>query len=240
MRPIAFRIRDFRSIVDSQVCPLSADNITVLAGQNEAGKTAVLQALRDFDLDPGDKPQSTDFFPEVRFDAKPTVSVLFTYEYDAIRKQLEDEDFSIPDAVRTYFADRREVWVHRDLMEGQYYFDSDIMKLWDSDSADQVLKEGAGREQSVTDASATLTPSEFGEQLRVIWPLFVYFDSFQDILPREVELSSLDTTTGKAPQVVRDFVVLSGLDTEKLATIEHDKSIGNYLRHCSASITGTS
>jgi predicted ATP-dependent endonuclease of OLD family len=237
MRPTAFRIRDFRSIVDSQVCPFSADNITVLAGQNEAGKTAILQALRDFDLDPGDKPKSTDFFPEVRFDAKPTVSVLFTYEYGAIRKQLEEEDFFVPDSVRAYFENRREVWVHRDLMEGQYYFDADIMKLWDGDPADQALKEGATTAQP-TDTPAALTPAEFGEQLRVIWPLFVYFDSFQDILPREVALSSLDATTGKAPQVVRDFVVLSGLDTQKLATIEHDKSIGNYLRHCSASITG--
>jgi AAA15 family ATPase/GTPase len=51
MRPIAFQILDFKSIENSGICKLSGDGITVLAGQNEAGKTAVLTALRDFDLE---------------------------------------------------------------------------------------------------------------------------------------------------------------------------------------------
>lgn len=42
MRALAFRIRDFKSIVDSGICLPSGDNITIVAGQNEAGKTALL------------------------------------------------------------------------------------------------------------------------------------------------------------------------------------------------------
>ena len=52
MTPIAFRIKNFKSIKDSGVCTLSGDRITALAGQNEAGKSAVLMALRDFDTGP--------------------------------------------------------------------------------------------------------------------------------------------------------------------------------------------
>jgi predicted ATP-dependent endonuclease of OLD family len=48
MRLLAFRIKNFRSIVDSGLKYLSPDNITVLIGQNESGKTSVLEALKAF------------------------------------------------------------------------------------------------------------------------------------------------------------------------------------------------
>jgi ABC-type cobalamin/Fe3+-siderophores transport system ATPase subunit len=48
MKLTAFRIRNFRSIVDSGWQNLSPDNITCLIGQNESGKTSVLEGLRDF------------------------------------------------------------------------------------------------------------------------------------------------------------------------------------------------
>ena len=41
----AFRIRNFRSIVDTGWCPFSRDRITVLVGQNESGKSSILDAL---------------------------------------------------------------------------------------------------------------------------------------------------------------------------------------------------
>ena len=48
MKLTAFRIRNFRSIVDSGWQNLSPDNITCLIGQNESGKTSVLEGLKDF------------------------------------------------------------------------------------------------------------------------------------------------------------------------------------------------
>ena len=48
MKLTAFRIRNFRSIVDTGWQSLSPDNITCLIGQNESGKTSVLEALKLF------------------------------------------------------------------------------------------------------------------------------------------------------------------------------------------------
>ncbi len=48
MKLIAFRIKNFRSILDSGWQNLSPDNITCLIGQNESGKTSVLEGLRSF------------------------------------------------------------------------------------------------------------------------------------------------------------------------------------------------
>jgi predicted ATP-dependent endonuclease of OLD family len=48
MKISAFQIKNYRSIVDSDKCYLSPDNITALIGQNESGKTSVLEALKSF------------------------------------------------------------------------------------------------------------------------------------------------------------------------------------------------
>lgn len=48
MRLSAFRIYNFRSIVDTGWQNLSPDNITCLIGQNESGKTSVLEGLNVF------------------------------------------------------------------------------------------------------------------------------------------------------------------------------------------------
>ncbi len=48
MKLKAFRIKNFRSIIDSGWKNLANDNITALIGQNESGKTSVLEALNSF------------------------------------------------------------------------------------------------------------------------------------------------------------------------------------------------
>jgi len=48
MKLSAFRIRNFRSIVDTGWQNISPDNITCLIGQNESGKTSVLEGLKVF------------------------------------------------------------------------------------------------------------------------------------------------------------------------------------------------
>jgi len=45
-----FRIKNYKSIKDSDWCWLASD-VTTLAGKNESGKSGILEALRDFDTD---------------------------------------------------------------------------------------------------------------------------------------------------------------------------------------------
>src|SRR4030042_6938832 len=48
MKLSAFRIKNFRSITDTGWQSFSPDNVTCLIGQNESGKTSVLEALKVF------------------------------------------------------------------------------------------------------------------------------------------------------------------------------------------------
>lgn len=49
MKLSSFRIQFVKSIIDSGICHLSeTDNLLVLAGQNEAGKSAILEGLNFF------------------------------------------------------------------------------------------------------------------------------------------------------------------------------------------------
>jgi len=49
MRLHSFQIRNFKSIIDTGECKISdIDNIVILAGQNESGKSSVLEALDFF------------------------------------------------------------------------------------------------------------------------------------------------------------------------------------------------
>ncbi len=48
MRLVSFNIQNYRSIVHSGWCKLAHDNITALIGQNESGKTSVLEALYSY------------------------------------------------------------------------------------------------------------------------------------------------------------------------------------------------
>ncbi|QIL77020.1 AAA family ATPase [Hymenobacter sp. HDW8] len=55
MKLVSFRIKNFKSIIDSGWCNLSKDNITCLIGQNESGKSSILEALNCFSLETMDE-----------------------------------------------------------------------------------------------------------------------------------------------------------------------------------------
>jgi predicted ATPase len=75
MKLTKFEIQNYKSIKKSNECWLASD-ITILAGKNECGKTACLEALRDFN--PVIKEYPVDALPEDRGDEDfPTVKLWF-------------------------------------------------------------------------------------------------------------------------------------------------------------------
>ncbi len=72
MKLIKFRIKNYKSIIDSGDCYFS-EKLTILAGKNESGKTSVLEALEDFHQDRSIRDEAKP----IEGDAIPEVSVSF-------------------------------------------------------------------------------------------------------------------------------------------------------------------
>lgn len=81
-----FRIKNFKSIVDSGDCYLT-DRITILAGKNESGKTSILEALEDFDTDKNIRESAK---PIKLPDAKPEISITFEVDENTVKDILEE------------------------------------------------------------------------------------------------------------------------------------------------------
>ncbi len=82
-----FRIKNYRSIKDSDTCYLSGDNITILAGKNETGKTAILEALEDFGVN---KEIRKEAIPYHNPEAIPEISITFEV-YEGMLKEISKE-----------------------------------------------------------------------------------------------------------------------------------------------------
>lgn len=80
----SFRIQNFRSIIDTGWKNLASDNITILIGQNESGKTSILEALHSFH-------NGIIIEDILRSDQSlPIVSCGFTIENDNVLSELLD------------------------------------------------------------------------------------------------------------------------------------------------------
>ena len=77
----SFRIKNYRSIKDSGECYLSGDNITILAGKNESGKTAILEALEDFNVG---RDIRKDAIPINQLDSKPEITLSFSLDEETL------------------------------------------------------------------------------------------------------------------------------------------------------------
>jgi AAA15 family ATPase/GTPase len=93
MRISKLRIQNYRSIKDSGDI-LFTDKLFVLAGQNESGKSSVLEALYSFEKRSSEK-DSLNFELENDGDLIQEISVTYTEFSDEFYKNILDEIFTL-------------------------------------------------------------------------------------------------------------------------------------------------
>lgn len=79
----SFIIKNFRSIKNSGICNLSGDNITIIAGMNESGKTAILEALEDFNTDKEIRKEAIPLHEE---EALPVIAITFEIDKETLHE----------------------------------------------------------------------------------------------------------------------------------------------------------
>ncbi len=86
MKIVKFRIKNYKSIIDSGDCYLT-DTITILAGKNESGKTSILEALEDFDVDKNIRDEAKPIKNE---QAVPQILITFEFSQDEVKEMFGD------------------------------------------------------------------------------------------------------------------------------------------------------
>ncbi|MCK5012628.1 MAG: AAA family ATPase [Candidatus Omnitrophica bacterium] len=99
MRLSKFRIKNFKSIVDTGYCSFASD-LTILIGKNESGKTATLEALRYFNKNI--QRVSEDVFPLDGSDKDPSVEIGFRLEHEEINAIQEDTGAKLSEKAVSY------------------------------------------------------------------------------------------------------------------------------------------
>ncbi len=122
MKISSFRIKNFRSLIDSGWKNLANDNITVLIGQNESGKTTVLEALHSF--------YTGNITEDVlRSDlSMPEISCKFELNGEVISEMIQME--KLPEAIRDTFKNFQTISLVRvwdDLYTNQIIVDEPVI-----------------------------------------------------------------------------------------------------------------
>lgn len=238
MKLVAFRITNFRSILDTGWCDLSTDNITGLIGQNESGKSSVLEGLYSFytgELDE-DYLRSDGVYPEV------------SCSFEITSDELESifANFQLPVGLLAAVEKNRSRvnftrhWVGITEKESTLELEQDSLKsVWAVDEeeteepapAPVAPEPPAAAEPAASTAAepapapspepepAVLTGNEFLSGLITEMPVFELFEDYGSLLPPTIDLVDISKKTAKTPGIkgALNFLTIIGLTADDLS-----------------------
>jgi len=235
MKLKSFRIKNYKSIIDTKEVLLSSDeNITVLAGQNESGKSSVLEALNSFEtgvFDVDSKPFTTK--------GNLTQSICCTYEVtdsdsffnrlnDGIKEeygpQVSEED-PVLDVDKINTIKEFSLTRSHSSIDGKkkIEIDTKIFEIIKSSILEQDVEEDRTKEDGTVEKINTkkkiLDLADDNETLAsVFWnnvtPKIVLFNDFCDLLPDRITLADLkqEKADVKGYQAVKNLEQILGLN----------------------------
>ena len=207
MKLKTFRIKNIKSIIDSGVCHLASDNITIFAGQNESGKSAVLEALRYFSngIDENFKKYSMRHTKG----SVPFVECCFAL-CDERDCAYEDEN------IGTVLKELKEIQCYREgENEIKFSLDTDtklqdiILQLSKKGKITNIIDEqpSTGEDDDSTKVTVDAFIEEIETNVLKYIPTFDYYDSFEDKLPESISVSEIEKDNA-----VMDFQLVFNID----------------------------
>ena len=228
MRLYSFQIKGFKSIIDTGECKISEiDNIVVMAGQNEAGKTAILEALDFFRNGPS---ESFKKYQRRRGCDKTEVVCKFLLESEDLH--FCDDVVGV-DRINKYIKDNRYISFIRESTkeeteEIKISSESSLLlkSLFPENAVETPKVEPDSTESPSPAPSAPPTSEELLNdaisKLTESIPPFSLYTSFSDLLPSEILITGLAENNA-----IRDFekVFLVSLEEYSQITDPRDKKI---------------
>lgn len=220
MRLYSFQIKGFRSIIDTGECKISEiDNIVVMAGQNEAGKTAVLEALDFFRNGP-----SESFVKYQKRLGCDRTEVLCKFVLEAEDLHFSD-DIVGKDKIDKYVKNNKYISFVRESIKEQ----AENIKITDESSLllkplfPEAMVEPPKTEVDPTTnpSSASSTPPTSEElfdntisKLVESIPPFSLYTTFSDLLPSEILVTDLGQSNA-----VKDFEKVFSVNLAEYAQV---------------------
>ncbi|MED4040373.1 ATP-dependent nuclease [Niallia taxi] len=260
-----FEIKNYKSIKDSGRCYLN-NNMNLLAGKNESGKSSILQALKAFYYDefPEEHYRITEteiFEPEVKIsfkcssaEIKEIFSSVYKYKFDEVIDNKNLEIFVIRGPYGTeyggsaiefldFMVDSLKVDLKHELsiistmtIEEQIQFDKvgiryqDIRHFFEGNDYPLEVNHQIAH---ILDQLKELDKSIDYNDIEEFFPRFIYFDTFEDLLPSEVNVK--DSTSS---DIVQRLFSLLSINPDDLisSTSSHRKKW--ILRNAATKISG--
>lgn len=240
MRLQAFRIKKFRSIKDTGWQNFSSDNITGLIGQNEAGKTAILEALYSF-------PTAEISQDVLRSDGTmPEVSCSFQVSWDDIKELFKEK--TLPKGLAKLVNEKKRVnlkriWSSAD-SEGELALEEEDLSALFESSEEEPSEEQTGEQEQETEAAVQggeptgVTEEEFIDTIFDKTPEFELFEDFASLLPDTIDLEDLQSKNEKAEgyKGAENLLAIAGLDLGFLQTGER-RIVENRIDKLNQSVT---
>lgn len=224
MRLSSFKIRNFKSIINTGECHLSdCDNVLVLAGQNEAGKSAVIEALNFFRNGPSEN------FSKLhrRKDEYPEVVCWFLLEEADVENIFNESDNQ---KLKDFISKNKKISFKRGSVS-EDRLDNIVLTDETKDSLQNFFiipspspepppdTSNANPDEStdttIISPAKTYTIEDLEKFLIPVIRKFLFFDLFSDLLPSEVKISEI-------PQhpAVQDFEKVFKINFTEIASKE--------------------
>lgn len=261
MKIEAFRIKHFRSIVDTGWCKLSSDGITVLIGQNESGKTSILAALSKLgedDIDDDDLRISEPL---------PEISVKLTVSFDEVAAQFDKSvsSYSTQQIVllRNYFSTSKSplelqlTWRQNESPSSYKYsahakIDDEILNALIShfpieseprdvriDNNEEYAEEHDSTETDLQSKNVKLTVDDVAQAVWLSIPAPVLFDERTGLLPDRVDIKKNEKDAwvlhGTGATAAQNFLDIADVSVSELVKA-HPRAQENILGRANSTI----
>jgi len=204
------RIRNFKSIIDSEDVYLSkSDLITILAGQNESGKTAFLRALKFFEEGAYDGFEEEDR----RMRTSPRIECTYYLTNDEVEQLKSDTN----NQIATFFEKNGVTFVRGDIDKDDFdeielILPEEVQNMineFNNASADSSDDENETEDDEKVDEQEEFDAYDYFNELR---PSFVFYSSFREsILPGKIMYNEIPNN-----QAVQDFEKIYQVDFQYL------------------------
>ncbi|MCK5061664.1 AAA family ATPase [Candidatus Parcubacteria bacterium] len=234
MKLINFRIKNYKSIIDTKEASVS-DDIFIIAGQNEAGKSSALEALDAYENENFD----SDTIPFVNETKNRVQTVECTYKITDIDAFYEKFNEKVIEEYELSLEDEDNIFKLEILKEKLDLYT--IIKSYDHDKGDdkKLTIEISKTLLNIIKSAIKIQVSEDDEGLKKeapyldiddndnekianilfsISPEIILFNDFRDLLPDQILISDLKTKNKEAKgySAVRNFEKLVDIDLVKM------------------------